>query len=498
MELPFEKKVCRYYRQKRYELVNVEQTQELKLPEAMPDVERIVAVWGQVILRGKDWHPGSAQVNGGVMVWVLYSPEGDGPLQRLESWIPWKAGVDFPASEGDGVIRAECVLRSVDARNVSGRKLMLRAGVGVLTQVLCPESAELYLPQELPDDLERLEQTYPLVMTAEAGEKPFLVEEILNLPAGMPPVAQLVYYHMEPELLDQKVMGSKAVFRGVGNLHLLYLDDQGKLYGQDFEVPFAQYVDLDGEYEMDTQIMDLLGVTSLELEPQPEGTLQLKCGMVGQYIINTVMTAQVLEDAYSPCRDVELEYQTLELPVWVQQLQQNESLHDDMQIENGTVVDLSASIDAPTVTSRPGEDTIQCGCSFHALIQQEDGTCVGKTVKAASSTQWQTACDTICFSWLKGTASCRKTGQNWRMETQTALDLGALCRQELKMVTGITLGEERKPDPQRPSVIIRARGSDQSLWEMAKDCGSTVGAIRKLNQLEGEPESDQLLLIPVI
>ncbi len=66
------------------------------------------------------------------------------------------------------------------------------------------------------------------------------------------------------------------------------------------------------------------------------------------------------------------------------------------------------------------------------------------------------------------------------------------------MVREVALGEERQPDPERPSVIIRPKRRDQTLWELAKGCGSTVGAIQKLNQLEGEPESDQLLLIPVI
>jgi hypothetical protein len=36
------------------------------------------------------------------------------------------------------------------------------------------------------------------------------------------------------------------------------------------------------------------------------------------------------------------------------------------------------------------------------------------------------------------------------------------------------------------------------LWEIARSCGSTVDAIRKVNGVEGELEEDQMLLIPVI
>ena len=51
MELPFEKTVCRYWKQKLYTLLKSEETQELKIPDSMPAVGRIISSWAQVILR---------------------------------------------------------------------------------------------------------------------------------------------------------------------------------------------------------------------------------------------------------------------------------------------------------------------------------------------------------------------------------------------------------------------------------------------------------------
>ena len=60
------------------------------------------------------------------------------------------------------------------------------------------------------------------------------------------------------------------------------------------------------------------------------------------------------------------------------------------------------------------------------------------------------------------------------------------------------MGEPGTPDPGRPSVIIRSVGKQDSLWDLSKRYGSTVSAIKRLNKLEGEPEEDRLLLIPVL
>ena len=67
----------------------------------------------------------------------------------------------------------------------------------------------------------------------------------------------------------------------------------------------------------------------------------------------------------------------------------------------------------------------------------------------------------------------------------------------LTMVTALQLGEPVPLDPHRPSLILR-RSGDSDLWDIAKECGSTVEAICKANAITTEPEADTMLLIPVI
>ena len=49
-----------------------------------------------------------------------------------------------------------------------------------------------------------------------------------------------------------------------------------------------------------------------------------------------------------------------------------------------------------------------------------------------------------------------------------------------------------------PSLVLRRMGPDESAWDMAKACNSTVAAILDANQLTDEAElsRDALILIP--
>ena len=76
------------------------------------------------------------------------------------------------------------------------------------------------------------------------------------------------------------------------------------------------------------------------------------------------------------------------------------------------------------------------------------------------------------------------------------LEVTAFADQSLPMVTGLELGEPRKLDPNRPSLIL-CRAGEQRLWDIAKASNATLDAIRQANDLAGEPAPNQILLIPI-
>ena len=67
---------------------------------------------------------------------------------------------------------------------------------------------------------------------------------------------------------------------------------------------------------------------------------------------------------------------------------------------------------------------------------------------------------------------------------------------DLSMVTGLELGDLEEPDPNRPSIVL-CRAGERSLWEIAKEAGAVLQDILDANELSGEPEREQMLLIPI-
>ena len=260
----------------------MELTQEIRLSDGMPDIGRVLGVWGQPVIRSKEWRSDSVGMSGGVMVWVLYAPEDGTEVRSMESWIPMQMSWDIPDGIPEGTVRFLPMIRFLDARSISARKMMLRVGICMICQALYPVEKSVSLPGEMPEDVQILRSCYPVRLRKEAGERAFSLDEDISMPEDSPKTEKILAYFMQPEITEKRIVGNRLLFKGQGNLRLLYRCPEGELHHSDFEIPFSQYADLQESYTADACADLYMAMTNLELDMPQDGQLRLKCSLIGQ------------------------------------------------------------------------------------------------------------------------------------------------------------------------------------------------------------------------
>lgn len=494
MDLKFNQNVIKCLQSAAREYQTQEQTQEIRIPEGKPDIAMVLACWGEPVLRGKEWRSDQVGVTGGVMAKILYLPEDAGLPQVLEAWLPFQMKWSIPAGQQDGTILVTPTLRSADARVLSARKLMVRTNVGMLMQALTPEEFTIYQPDAVPEDVQLLTNRYYQTLPVEAGEKAFGLDEVLELPASEQKMEQLVRVGLSPQVLEQKVLSDKLIFRGVCIAHLLYMGSDGQLYSRDFDVPFSQYADLEGEYEPEAAVQVMPALTNLEVEETPEGAIHLKAGLSGQYVVYDRMAVDLVQDAYSPVRRVDPVMEQLAVPGILEQTTQPVSAQADPQVDVMRPVDVSFWREQPYVVKDGDYGEADMAGTFQMLYYDPEGQL------QSAQTRWE---DTIRFPAGEDTTptvSLRASGKPQYSAGMLHADLLAetavASGQGMDMVTGLTLGERTQPDQDRPSLIVTKAGN-QTLWQIAKENGAIMEAIRAANALADEPAPDSILLVPV-
>ena len=498
MQLQFEKQEIGCLKTLKRELQAQEQTQEVRISDGMPDIGSIIGAWGQVILRGKEWLGDGMRVNGGTMVWVRYLPEDGGTPQCVETWLPFQMNWSFPQTQHDGSILVQPMLSGVDARSLSARKMMVRTNVSVLGWAMQKNAMELHLPAQIPEDIQLRRQFYPVELPVEAGEKTFALEETLTLPPSIPAVEKPVGFTADAHITEEKIMGDKVVFRGSAILRMTCLGEDGGLYAAEFDLPFTQYSELDAEYEENAAAMIWPAVTALETELEGD-KLQAKVSLVCQYRVCRQMPVEIVTDAFSARRSVEPVFRDLELPGILESRTQSVHAQQTCCVDAMRLTQTQLLLDPVTVEST--EDGADLGLSgkFQMLYYDMEGQPRGGTQNWEEKIRIPAGKDAQVEAtlWPMGKIQGSMMSGTGNLGAELKLMIQTRGSGSVPMMTGMEAGDLQQPDPGRPSLILRkAQGED--LWTLAKLHGSTVDSIRDANRLDGEPEAERMLLIPVM
>ena len=492
MELRFEKKPVSCLRRNLWQAQEREFTQELRLGDEMPEIGNVLSARGQYVMRSKEWHGDSVGVSGGVMVWILYAPADGSQARCVETWIPVQAKWNLSGSEREGALRASWLLRGVDARCISARKMMVRADLSLLAEALEPWETELYGPEQLEEDIQLLRRKYPVMLPKETGEKPFQLEHQLeDLGAS-----KLCALELDPVVNEQKVLGDKMVFRGDLRVHLLCQDANGQLQPRDFEVPFSQFAELDRDYDKAATVCVMMAVSAVEPELS-EGQLQLKCGLVTQYVIWDQLMVELVEDAYSLSRSVTHHLGTLALPMELDRCRNTLNCRATIDADPARIVDTWAGPAQPRIRRAGGLTELELWGNMGVLYMDTEGQLRGTTGQWSSI--WELPAGENAATMgriMSATRPEQIAGEGLTLSMDVTAQVLTAGKEGLAMVQGLELGEPTSQEMGRPSVILRRVG-EKSLWELAKSSGSTVAAIRQANGLEEEPLDDRILLIPV-
>lgn len=496
MELTFQQSMCPCLKTLVGQVENQEQTQEIRLSDGMPDVGRVLGCWGQPLIRGKEWRSDSVLVSGGVMVWALYAPEDGTNPRCVDAWIPFQFKWDLPQTQRDGTVITNVSLKNMDCRSISARKLMIRATVSMNAQVMELQDVELYQPEEVPEDVQLLRVSYPVDIPQEAGEKAFMLEESIAM--GEPDQAgKIIVCEMRCSITDQKVLADKVVFRGMCWLHLVYQNADGEIQTREQELAFSQFAELDHSFGNNAQCTVTMLPTGLELDMGEDGALQVKCGLAAQYVIYDRLLLELVEDAYSTSRHVTPVIQELHLPTRLDCDRQSLSYSEMIPMTASKIVDVSACWEQPVVRAAELGAQAQIAAQYQVLYADENGTL--QCVNARGEEIWEMDSDPSNDIVL--TLDCQHPhgelgGEGVNITGQMLTQAVAMGTKPMTMVTKLHIGDAITADPNRPSLVLRRSGNER-LWDIAKEYGSTVQAIREANDLQDQPLLDQMLLIPV-
>lgn len=500
MQLQFQKTAIRCLGTALQEVQSAEVTQELRLPEGMPDIGRVLTSWGQVIIKSKEWQGNAILLTGGVLMWTLYAPEDGTEPRSVDSWLPFQLKWDVHSTDREGPMRMMPLLTFADSRSISARKMMLRAGVAAMVQAMYPMDAEIYSPGEVPEDVQILQHTYPVSVPVESGEKTFRMDEEFLLTQETNPAEKLLSIVVSPEIGEKRILSDKVIFKGNLNVHLVCRNSEGEIKSYWQVLPFSQLSELDRNYQTDASADIQMVVTGLEADMGEPGKVRIKCGLVAQYLVSERHKLELVQDAYSTNRSVEPDRGMLELPVILEDLRESVTAEQSLPGQTGDVVDVMFLPGFPRKRFAGKEPELELHGIFQTLLYDENHALQGINTRWEGKLPWKHDGQVENLYTVNSPEKVRSfpQGDSLNLSAQMQLGIQTGTLEQIPMIRGLELGQIQEADANRPSVIL-CNCENDNLWELAKRNGSTVSAIRMANGLDEQDICEnRMLLIPVL
>ncbi|NLA87207.1 MAG: DUF3794 domain-containing protein, partial [Clostridiales bacterium] len=284
-----------------------EETMEMIVPDALPDILRIVDTDAVVFLRSKATDNGRVTVSGVAAATIIYAPEEESGVRKMDMEIPFTTSANDGEITQNTRVTAGISVVSADASMINPRKIVVR--LDLLTDIDCFNDADLLISSGMDDDndagIEMLTDNLDILTTTGVKEKTFVISDELSVPASNPPVGEILKYRVNLMPEDTKVVGSKLILRGNSNISLLYNPaGGGEMTKADFSTEFSQIIELDtpdGDGSFNINLMLTNAYFDAEQSPHnPDGrTVIMEVHAVAQCVASERKQITYISDLYS-------------------------------------------------------------------------------------------------------------------------------------------------------------------------------------------------------
>lgn len=482
-----------------------EETAESIVPDSCPDIARIVLTTGLPLVTERIVQEGKGELSGQVRAVILYQPEGEFSLRRLDVTVPFKSTVTGSEITSGSRMIAIPTLQALETRILNPRKVLVRVNLAVGVKIYAPISLQLCSQVEAPEQagVEQLQESCRTYCTVAVQEKDFTYSDELPLGNGRGGVEELLDQRVHFRCTESKIIGSKLIFKGDAELHLLYRTADG-IEGADYKLPFSQIMEVselgeNTDCDLDIRLTDL----RCELGSDGGNLVYVNFEVLAQAVIREQRELPLVRDMYSTVCPAQVEYQTCRLWQRLGGETDHQSLRELVELERAVKSVLDVRVDPGLVScSREGgQMTVSQPLGIQILYLGEDDLIYCAQHQTEAVSRFDCAEGAALLTRCEGEGDVFATPAAGGAEVRCAVSFQTIGirRDSFVSLKNCTLQEPdlSQPETERPSIVLRQMQPDENLWDVAKSCCTTRAVILSANELTDEEECyGRMLLIP--
>ena len=277
------------------------------VPEAKPDIGKILDVSGKVVLSSKEVIQDRLMVEGGIRYNILYAGGGDDKqIDNFEAETGFTHYIEIPGARSDMTSLLNTEVEHIEYEIVNSRKLNIKAVLNLDGKVSSVVQLEVVQGFKDMPDAQVLKDRIEAISSREQGSSQSIIREDLELEDGFPSIQKILKKDAYIKVKEKEVADNKVPLQGDINIKLLYScqEESEPIQNISYDMPFVHTIDIMGAY----QGMDCAAnawIQELFVEPREDINGELRILSIEAVIsaeaqVYEIERREILVDAYCP------------------------------------------------------------------------------------------------------------------------------------------------------------------------------------------------------
>ncbi len=478
---------------------------DMIVPDSKPDILDTICTSGVVSIYKKEVQDEKVRLDGCINTYIMYMPDGaDDMVRGLNTTVDFSESISVPeAREGMSVV-SEVSIKSIEAKVINGRKVGVKAALEVRLKIYSNEDVEIVNEIQNRDDIQILKEDLKVNSLIGQGETKIYAKDNIQID-NIDDLAEILKAQISLTDKDIKVSYNKVLTKAEAEIKIMYLTEDNRINTINYKIPVVGFIDIpnvseDNICDVNYEIKNIIIKPNAQEEHSiyVEMEIEVKCYVYENKQIN------LIQDLYSPNEKLEFDNKQISAiidkqnKIDVKQIRENVNFQD---VDGLKLIDVDVSASILNETKINSKILYEAELNMKFLFENSKSQIIVKEAKipfeyTLENLQNGESLNTDNVIDIKNQDFILQDGGN--VDCNIDLQIATNMYRTANINTIDNIQENGDREEQDYSIVIYVVKKGDTLWNIAKQFGSTVESIAKVNDIENANQimPGQKLFIP--
>ena len=471
---------------------------DMIVPDSKPDILNTICTSGVVSIYKKEVQEEKMRIDGTIKTYIMYMPDGsEDTVRGLNASLDFSENIGIQnCKEGMDDI-TDIKIKSIEAKVLNGRKISMKATLEVNVRIYSKEEVEIINNMENADNIQILKEDLTVNSLVGSGETKIYAKD--NIPIdSIDNLAEILKAEINLVDKDIKISYNKVLTKAEAEVTFMYLTEDNRINKVTYKIPVVGFIDIQDVTE--ENLCDVnYEIRNIVIKPnsQEEHSIYVEIEIQAKCSVYEIKQINLIQDMYSPTENLNFETKQILTMTEKQSVKNIKQIREKINlkdIENESLIDVDVEpniINENKINTKilyEGEMNLRFIFVNQRMQIDIKETKIPFEYTVENLQNGESLNTNNCLEIKSKDFIIQDGGDincNIDMETNTNMYRTA----NINMIDSIQEDGEREEQDYSIMMYIVKKGD--TLWKIAKEFGSTIDGIARVNGIE-----DKNLIFP--